>query len=311
MNKIGQTITTGISKTKFGIKKYSPEIMIVAGVVGAVTSAVLACKATLKVQEVLEDSNDTVQTIKDVHDGVVEIDQEYTDDDYKKDLTIAYTQRCLNVAKLYAPSVALGALSIASIIGSHHILRKRNVALAAAYATVDKGFKEYRNRVVDRFGEAVDKELRYGIKAKKVEDTVTDENGKEKKVKREAKVAENCDDYSIIFQRGNSCWDRNVEFNKMFLNAQQALANDILRSRGHLFLDEVYEMLGIEATADAHVLGWEYRPNDKDYIGDGYVRFDITEIEADNGDGTLDPAFIIDFNYDGYILKTFDKKKKK
>ena len=171
--EIMKNVSTTFSKVSVKLKKHSPEILVVAGVVGTVASAVMACHATTKLDSVLEKSKKDVDAIHKCAENE-ELAAEYSKDDAKKDLAIVYVQAGVKVAKLYAPAVALGTLSIASIVASHDILKKRNVALAAAYATVDKTFKEYRNRVVERFGAEVDKEIRYNIKAKKFEETVTD-----------------------------------------------------------------------------------------------------------------------------------------
>ena len=209
--EIIKNVSTTFSKVSVKLKKHSPEILVVAGVVGTVASAVMACHATTKLDSVLEKSKKDIDAIHKCAENE-ELAAEYSKDDAKKDLTIVYVQAGVKVAKLYAPAVALGTLSIASIVASHNILKKRNVALAAAYATVDKTFKEYRNRVVERFGAEVDKELRYNIKAKKFEETVTDpDSGKEKKVKSTVDVAApSTNDYAvsltILVRRTNPIW---------------------------------------------------------------------------------------------------------
>lgn len=285
-------------------KKHSPEILVVAGVAGTVVSAVLACKATLKVGEVAEKAKDDVERIHAATEtGVTEAGEVYTAEDSKKDLTIVYVKTGLNYAKLYAPAVILGALSITGILASNNILRKRNVALAAAYTAVDKGFKEYRGRVVERFGDKVDQELRYGIKAKKIEETEVDpETGKEKKVKRVVEVADPNlkSDFACYFDKTSRNYETNRDFNMMFLRAQQNFANDVLRARGHLFLNEVYDMLDLPRTTAGQIVGWVYDPEKPDC--DGYVDFRILEIVKENEDGTYEPAIIIDPNVDGDIL---------
>lgn len=285
-------------------KKHSPEILVVAGVAGTVVSAVLACKATLKVGEVAEKAKDDVERIHAATEtGVTEAGEVYTAEDSKKDLTIVYVKTGLNYAKLYAPAVILGALSITGILASNNILRKRNAALAAAYTAVDKGFKEYRGRVVERFGDKVDQELRYGIKAKKIEETEVDpETGKEKKVKRVVEVADPNlkSDFACYFDKTSRNYETNRDFNMMFLRAQQNFANDVLRARGHLFLNEVYDMLDLPRTTAGQIVGWVYDPEKPDC--DGYVDFRILEIVKENEDGTYEPAIIIDPNVDGDIL---------
>ena len=151
--EIVNTVSRGIHKIGFKFKKYSPEIMVVAGVAGVVTSAVMACKATTKLERILEEPKKDIEAIHHGFEHPETLTEEYTEEDRNKDLAIVYAQAGVKVAKLYAPSVLLGAVSITAILAGNNILRKRNVALAAAYTAVDKGFKEYRGRVVERFGE--------------------------------------------------------------------------------------------------------------------------------------------------------------
>ena len=246
--------TRAFSKVGFQLKKHSPEILAVTGVVGAVTSVVLACKSTLKVNEVLDETKINIEKVhmaKEV--GLTEGGVEYTAEDSKKDLTIIYTQTGFKFVKLYAPAVIIGVAAIGCLLQSNNILRKRNMALAAAYATIDKGFKEYRERVVDRFGADVDRQLRYNIKAKEIEETVIDENGKEKTVKKTVEVMDPTKviGYERCFDEFNSTeWERSPDYNLMFLKAQQAAANNILTARGYIFLNEIYEMLGMDKSLE-------------------------------------------------------------
>ena len=234
--EIMNTLTRKFYRVGFKFKKHSPEILVGAGVVGVVASAVMACKATTKLDDVLAETKDTVDKIHDVteHPEKIPEGKEYTVEDSKKDLTIVYTQAGVKLVKLYGPAVVLGTVSIAAIIGGHHILRKRNIALAAAYTAVDKGFKEYRGRVLERFGEEVDRELRYNIKAKEIEKTVTDANGKETVVKETVDVADPnlTSDYARFFDDGCTGWTKDPEFNLMFLKDQQRYANDLFKSKG-------------------------------------------------------------------------------
>ena len=165
--EIMKSVNGVASKAVMKLKKHSPEILVVAGIAGTVVSAVLACKATTKVAEILDETKGTLDTIHEGMETGAINGQEYTTEDGKKDTVVVYAQTGMKLAKLYAPAIILGTLSITSILASNNILRKRNVALGAAYAAIDKSFKEYRGRVIERFGEQVDTELKYGIKAKK------------------------------------------------------------------------------------------------------------------------------------------------
>lgn len=183
-NEIMKSVSGTVHKVGFQLQRKSPELLVGLGIIGAITSAVLACKATTKAGKIIEEANDAISTIHQANEnGVTNAGETYSEQDCKKDLAVAYVQTGVKFAKLYAPSVLLGAASVASILASHNIMKKRNVALAAAYAAVDKSFKDYRGRVLERFGEQVEKELRYNIKAQEIEETVTDGKGKEKTVK--------------------------------------------------------------------------------------------------------------------------------
>lgn len=302
--KLPASATRTINRAAFKIRKHSPEILVVSGIVGAVTSTVMACKATTKIDEVITESKEHIDmTKKYVEDNG--FTEKYTETDYKKDLTIMYTQRGLKLAKLYAPAVILGTVSITAILAGHNILRKRNVALAAAYATVDKGFKEYRGRVIERFGEELDKELKYNIKAKEIDEIKIDEKtGKEEVVKKAVNVADpnTYSDYARLFDDGCLGWTKDPEYNLMFLKDQQRYANDRLKTKGCLFLNEVYDMLGIPRTKAGAVVGWIF--DEKHPNGDNFVDFGIYDT---NNKKTCDfvngyeRTILLDFNVDGVI----------
>lgn len=306
--KMPEKMTRTIGKMKFGVKKYSPEILIVAGVAGIVASTIMACKATTKLSTIIEPAKKDIATIKDVtaHPEKSPEGKTYTKKDSQKDLTIVYGHTGLQLVKLYAPSVILGALSITCVVSSNQILRKRNAALAAAYVTVDSSFKNYRKNVVDRFGEELDRELKYNIKAKEVEETVTDENEKEKTVKKTVHVAtpNEYSEYARFFDNGCDNWQKDAEHNLWYLRQQQNWANEKLRCQGYLFLNDVYDMLGIPRTKAGQIVGWLYRPEDPNYKGDNHVDFGIydytKEINRDFVNG-YERTILLDFNVDGPI----------
>lgn len=296
--EIMKSVNGVASKTVMKLKKHSPEILVVAGIAGTVVSAVLACKATTKVAEILDETKGTLDTIHEGMETGAINGQEYTTEDGKKDTVVVYAQTGMKLAKLYGPAIILGTLSITSILASNNILRKRNVALGAAYAAIDKSFKDYRGRVIERFGEQVDTELKYGIKAKKFEEIEVDpETGKEKKVKKTVMVADPNlqSDYAVYFDSKSRNYETNPDYNRMFLKAQQAFANDKLQTRGHLFLNEVLDDLDLPRTPAGQIVGWT-----KDGP-DGYVNFRIVEVERETEDGRHGPALLLDFNVEGNI----------
>ena len=312
--EIMNNITRTLNKAAFKFKKHSPEILVVAGVVGVVGSTVMACKATTKVNDILDDTKDQLDKIHEAGERLengetlmLKDGEEYTVEQNKKDLTIVYAQTALKFAKLYAPSVIIGGLSITAILTGHNITRKRNIALAAAYTAVDKSFKEYRGRVVERFGEALDKELKYGIKSKEVDEVVTNEDGTESVVKKTVDVVDatnpmNVSEYARFFDDGCAGWTKDPEYNLMFLRDQQRYANDLLKSKGHLFLNEVYDLLGIPRTKAGQIVGWIY--DEKHPNGDNFVDFGIYDTnKTANRDfvNGYERTILLDFNVDGNI----------
>lgn len=305
-NDLKNKMTRSLCKAKFKVKKHSPEILVVAGVIGTVTSAVMACRATTKLSKILDEAKETEIVFSEGMESGYIADQEYTEEDGKKDLRITKVQTGLKVVKLYAPAVILGGLSITAMLTSNNILRKRNVSLAAAYAAVDKSFKEYRGRVKERFGEELDKELRYNIKAKEIEEVVKDEKtGKEKVQKKIVNVSDfdDCSEYAKFYDCGCTGWTKDPELNLMFLRKQQDFLNDRLKAEGYLFLNDVYDALGIQKTKIGQIAGWVY--DEKNPVGDNYIDFGIydTHREANrrfvNG---LERTILLDFNCDGDIL---------
>lgn len=301
MNDIFTAVSRTAHKVGIKVKKHSPEILVVAGVTGIVASGVMACKATLKASDILDEHNKQMEAI---HTAKEVKPDEYTDEDMQKDTVIVHTQTAVKFVKLYGPAVLLGAASIACIVGSHNILSKRNAALAAAYTAVDKGFKEYRGRVIERFGEELDKELRYNIKAKEVEEVTVDENGNETTTTVTKTVSDlTGSPYAKYFDEYCPNWTKDAEKNLFFLHCQQNYANEVLKAQGYLFLNDVYKMIGIPVTKAGQCVGWVY--NEKNPVGDNYVDFGIYNIDREpsrmfvNG---YERSILLDFNVDGNIL---------
>ena len=292
-------------KLGFKAKKHSPEILIVAGVIGTITSTVMACKATTKLQEITDNTKEQIDSVHEAVEHPENLPEEYTEKDMKHDLTVIYTQTGVKIIKLYAPSIILGSLSIASIVTSHNILRKRNMALAAAYTTVDKCFKDYRGRVVERFGEEIDKELRYNIKSKEIETVKKNEDGSEEVVPEDVVTAEfnSESDYARIYDDPCTGWTKDPAMNLQTLKKIQSFANEKLKEQGFLFLNDVYKMLNIPVTKAGQVVGWIY--DEKNPVGDNYVDFGLYDIHDERKRAFIngyERNVILDFNVDGNIL---------
>lgn len=275
-SKFMMNMTRALNRGALYAKKHSPEILLFTGIVTGGVALVAACRATTKLESVLaETKNNVAQVHECAAAGEIRVQEgneirsvEYTEDDSKKDLSIIYAKGAWNLAKLYAPAIGFGTVSLVCILASHGIIHKRNTALAAAYTAVSTNFEEYRGRVVERFGSDMDRELKYNIKAKEVEETVTNEDGTESVVKKTIEVVEDpykgMSEFSRCFCEGCTGWSKDPEANLTFLRFQQKWANQRLQAVGHLFLNEVYDMLGIPRSVAGTQVGWMYDPENPD-----------------------------------------------
>lgn len=304
-NEVTNKVSRGFGKFKLTLQKHAPEILVVTGVVGVTVAAVMACKATTKATKIVEKTKEDVAAINYCSEHPEQLEEEYTKEDRRKDLTIVYANTGLQLAKVYGPALAVGGLSIASILAGSNILRKRNLALGAAYTAVDSSFRDYRKRVIERFGKDMDKELKYNIKNQEVEETVVDEKGNEKKVKKTVQTVDGntINGYTFCFDNGCPNWHKDAEHNKWFLIQQQNWANEKLKSQGYLFLNDVLEMVGIPKCKAGQIVGWLYKPEDP--TRDGFVDFGLLDIKSEasrrfiNGD---ERSVWLSFNVDGPIF---------
>lgn len=285
-SRVGRQILIG--------QKHSPTILFVAGTVGVVAAAVLASRATLKLDEVLTEHE---KTKLDMDLTLKRPNNNYTEELHRRDGLVLMAKTAGRITKLYAPAVVVGALSIAALTGSHVVLTRRNAAVMAAYAAIDKGFREYRDRVVAKYGPEEDQHFRYGEQIETELSEDTDLGTKVQKVK--VLGGKNVSIYARFFDESSPSWDRAPHYNQFFIQCQQNYANDKLRAQGHLFLNEVYDMLGLERSPEGAVVGWVLNGG-----GDCFVDFGVF-----NGDKYMGQEFVngsersilLDFNVDGVI----------
>lgn len=295
LDKMNAATKLATHKQLFKIRKHSPTILMTAGIAGMVGTVVLASRATLQIEPVIEELNDKLDMINQGKE--LELDN-YTEEDQNRDKVITYSKAVVQVVKLYLPAMSLGVASIGAIVGGQRILNKRNVALAAAYTAMQNGFEKYRERVVAELGEEKERELRYPTIEEKR--TVKDEETGEDKEESIFLLDPNgLSIYSRLFDELNENWQRNAEYNRMFVQSTQNHMNDLLHSRGYVFLNEVYSALGIPETEAGQVVGWTLKG------GDGFVDFGIFNQNREaarefvNGH---EKSILLDFNVDGYML---------
>lgn len=307
--EIVETMTRTASKCGYKLKKASPTIMIVGAAIGGVTATVLACKATIKAQDILTEHYaqvESIHTAKKLSEG-----ETYTEKDYKSDITTTYVQTGLKLVKVYAPAVTLGAVSLGCMFGSHHIMSKRNASLTAAYIALDKAFEEYKSRVSDRFGSRVQEELEHNIKAVELESKSTNEQGVEETIKEYKDIAmQHTSPYTCIFDETVDTWQADNQLNRNYLFLMEQAANKRLRIQGHLFLNDVLASLGTHGgvtmkTPEGQIVGWLYDPNDP--TRQNHVDFGVTNYVK--GDEALNSfinggerSVMLRFNCDGPII---------
>lgn len=294
MKFVPAAVSVKLARQILVVKKNSPAIMFTAGTIGAVASTVLACKATLKFDQILTEAEVDKANMKQLN----ETDERYSDKDLERDLHLMRVQTAVKVGKLYAPAVGLGLLSLGLLTGSHITLTKRNTAITAAYAVLDRGFKEYRDRVVADVGEEKDREYRFGAQEKEI----IEEGEQGHEVKTVSKISDDPTKiYAKLFDETNRHWSNHPNDNRNFILTVQSWMNNKLNANGHVFLNDVYDALGFERTTPGSVVGW-VKNNPRG--SDGYISFGMEE----NGDEIAklfmqghEKSIWLDFNVDGMV----------
>ena len=308
-----KTLRKSFKKAQLTVRKHSPEILMVAGVIGTVAGAVMACKETLELEDVLDECKQEKMELEEQY----AMCEEYSEDAHKKDQVKLTIKQAVKIVKLYAPSVIMEATSIGVIFASNDIMRKRNASMAAAYATLNSMYKRYRQNVIESYGEEVDKDMRFGVKHEKV--TEIDEDGN--KVKIDARIVDldntalAISDYSRFFQAGCRGFDSSSgRYNILYLKGIQAMFNNKLIADGYVMLNDVYRELGFDTIPEGWSIGWVY--DETNPIGDNYIDFGLYEARNKNQRAVNDwePVILMDFNVDGNLYedpKLYSLLKKK
>lgn len=290
-----------VSRQVLLAKKHSPHIFFAAGIAGTITSTVLACRATLKLSDTLDDIKEDLVTVKDMREGVnsnqmILLDGEelksgpYSEVDWYQDTFYVYSKASLKLVKLYAPSVIIGVVSIGALTGSHIQLVRRNTALMAAYAAVQQAFEEYRERVRYQYGEERELDIYHGVNTEVIETSDGD------KLERKIIDPNRYSMYARFFDEYSCHWQKDPELNRLFVQCQMNYANNLLRARGHLFLNEVYDMLGIDRSSAGQVVGWVLNG-----AGDNYVSFGMFDAYNSAFVNGAERSILLDFNVDGVV----------
>lgn len=297
-------IMTKIKASNVGRKfaKNKPEIYFGLGVACGLGAIGASFYAGTKAKYILETTKKEVNEVKYVWESDEVSKETYSEQDYKKDLVIAYGRGVGRAAKVIVPIAVLADLSFTFLFKSNHILKNRAAAFGLAYSGLKEQFDKYRERVISDHGEEADRMYAHGLRKEDIEIEETNAKGetKTKKVKGAiiGKNGEEYSQYAKYFDEGCRNWSKNPEDNLVFLRAQERYADDILHTKGHIFLNDVYEALGIPKTEAGQYVGWMLG-NGNDYVDFGiYDMYKETNRDFVNG---YEPVILLDFNVDGVI----------
>lgn len=299
------------------LQENMPEIAFAVGLVSGVMAMAAAAYESLKTEEILDEHREHMEKIEDNAAYLEEHDTE-TENDYEMLQKKAKVGRCAKtfgkLALNYAPAIALEVVSITSLLASRSLAEKRYrtkvedlkrqyLGAVAAFNGLAQLFKTYRERNISLHGEKADRQCLYGSEYTKEKVTVVDEKGEKKKetVETEHVVVTDPGDFVRVFDSDNPNYDSNPTYTMFFLKSQQNRWNDILVTRGHVFLNEVLDSLGFEHTTAGSALGWIY---DKESHGEGHIDFGLYNLKDPktrrfiNGE---EDSILLSFNVDGII----------
>lgn len=276
---------------------------------GAVYGTVKTVKDVAEFKEAREELEDFAY---ETNENITEEEIAQIDKDYKKTKRQLYFKLAGRLANNYGLTFAAALIMLLSAVKNSKIQAQKDETIkdiTAAYIALSQSFKAYRKRVTDKYGREEDLEMLYGTHKEKV--TETDEDGK--KTKKEVNVINDiqCDEYTRFFDASCRGWEPSAEMNMLYLLNMQKQANRMLKSKGSLFLNEVYDLLGIERTKTGAIVGWIYDKNNP--VGDNEVDFGIFDVKFHDdkiGDGLaqrrfvngLEDVVLLNFNVDGPIL---------
>lgn len=285
MKFVPNAVSRKVAMTVLKTKKNSPHILFVGGVVGIVGSTFLACRATLKLEPVVDEIREDIQNVKSMKRVTKE-----DEDQYRRDLVYVYGKSTSRIGRLYGSSVVLGVASIGALTKSHVELSRRNSALSAALIVATEAYENYRDRVREALGEERELDIYHNAH----EETIVGEDGKKKKVKVVNEFG--WSPYARFFEEGNPNWEKNPDFNRTFVTCQQTWLNQKLQARGFVFLNEAYQALGLEWTKEGQIVGWL-----RDGDGDNHIDFGLYEAWNERFMQGFERNILLDFNVDGPI----------
>lgn len=295
MNPIAKTLVRVARRGAMKAQKHLPEILLVGGSVGIVASTVLACKATIKAQPILDEAKDNIEAVHIAESDPRVSDEEYSKEQATKDLTRIYIQTGTKLAKIYAPAAIVGFASMSCLIGSNVIVRKRLTAAIAAYTALGESFRRYRDQV----------EQELGHKFLPTPDTIEADSESDEHV---INIEQPIRSYRFIFDRTNPNWKDDINFNLSFCRGAQRYLDFLLQRDHILFVNDFCKEMGFKITETGQYDGWTLDDKDPSSYKDGYVSFGLLNRDGSESEalrayknGEVD-YLVLDLNIDGTVV---------
>lgn len=289
MNILPKTVTRLGYRTALKLNASSPTLLVVAGVVGLGATAVLAARATRNIDPILEKH-------KEVR---AEIGYIGNNRGRQKDLATLYMATGVELSKLYGPTLFVGGASALAVLGGHNILRQRQIATLAAYSGLFEQFQSYRGRVARTLGADVERGIYNGAHGEWTED----ENHKgEYKLLPKWEDSDPDNYLRPWFDESNPNWKHDPQAVYLFLKGVQQHMNNRLQVRGHVFLNEVFDALGMPRQPEGQIAGWIWNTKEGDNMVDfGFMTGMDPDTVAFREGKTSDVR--LNFNIDGSVWK--------
>jgi len=307
--------STLIHAGMFFLKKRKGLIFTGLAMATEIAAIIITAKQAPKAEKVLIPANKKVTKLKEeLKDDEAIANNLIYPEEHKKEIRKIQKKTFISLAKIYAPVVALTGLSLTFIGTSYKIMRSKQLALGAAYITLDNAYKSYRNRVKDKIGEEAEQDIFRDMKDVKITRTVENpDTGEVSEIEETIRRANSGGGWELFFDATSYLWSKNGRTNWETLMAKQEEANTRLKIDGYLFLYDVLEMLLIPKTTISKDLlvasrsvGWIYDPYDP--TRSSWVSFGISDEEKHPNEvgkelfDNVERDVILSFNPDGNIL---------
>ena len=305
-------------RSKTWTKGHNAELLMIGGAVSFGATIFFTWKAAKNMPDVMEQHHLSIGSIKrdkTVRDENAAYMQKanstddifvsgYSDNDYKHDLTMAYVHTGFDAFKVISPVVILGSATLCMFTGAHKIMRSRNIALAAAYTSLDKMFNQYRERVITDQGADADYRYRTGAVTEKYKEAIVDANGKTKNVTKTKEVIDpdGVSQYSV-FLCADTCnrWIDDPASMLTYINQQELYMNDLYNANGgKILLMDALDVLGVKRTDISRIAGWDQ----SNPLADENISFGLDKISAAAYDDYMTGVtngMLLDFNVVGAV----------